>query len=264
MCLILFAYDVHPRYRMILAANRDEFYERPALPLHHWEDTPEILAGRDLRQKGTWLGITRDGRLAALTNFRDPGRIQIDAPSRGDLVAGFLRRSADSASYLSEIGSRADAYNGFNLLVSDGDGVYYASNRGMWCQPLQPGVYGLSNHLLNTPWPKVHLGMERLKNLLTQEDSVLASRLEEMLQDIRVPADDQLPDTGVGLDWERLLAPAFITSPDYGTRCSSILTIDTTGHVVFKEITWEHARPQPCPASTCTFDFQLRGQEWQR
>ena len=254
MCLILFAYDVHPRYRLVLAANRDEFYERPTVPLHFWEDHPGILAGRDLEGMGTWLGVTRSGRLAALTNFRDPGRIKNAAPSRGDLVADFLKGNQGAADYLRAIGPGVDAYNGFNLLLGDGDGLYYASNRGVWFRSLEPGIYGLSNHLLNTPWPKVKSGVKGLKRLEVKRDASLFLGLEELLQDQERPPDDQLPDTGVGLEWERRLSSIFISSRDYGTRCSSLLTIARTGRIRFKEISWELGPGRPTPAAVREFD----------
>ena len=254
MCLILFAYDMHPHYRLVLAANRDEFYDRPAAPLHFWEDYPEILAGRDLKLLGTWLGVTRDGRLAAITNFRDPGGIKQVAPSRGDLVADYLKGGRGPDDYLQEIGAGADAYNGFNLLVGNRDGLYYASNRGDWFRSLQPGIYGLSNHLLDTPWPKVRSGVTHLKTLMAAPEAALLSGLEELLQNQGRPPDDQLPDTGVGLEWERRLASIFISSRAYGTRCTSIVTIARTGQIRFKEISWAQGLERPSPAAVREFN----------
>ena len=254
MCLILFAYNVHPRYRLVLAANRDEFYERPAAPLHFWEDHPQILAGRDLKQMGTWLGVTRNGRLAAITNFRDPKGIKQIAPSRGDLAADFLKGGRGPLDYVQEIGAGADAFNGFNLLIGDRDGLYYASNRGVGFRSLEPGVYGLSNHLLDTPWPKIRSGISCLESLVAAEDAALFSGLEEVLQNQERPPDEQLPDTGVGLMWERMLAPIFISSQVYGTRCSSILTIARTGQIRFKEISWAQGLERPSPAAVREFN----------
>jgi uncharacterized protein with NRDE domain len=257
MCLILFAHDVHPQYRLVLAANRDEFYERPAVPLHFWEDNPEILAGRDLKLMGTWMGITRSGRLAAVTNYRDPKRVKEDAPSRGDLVVNFLQGSLGPAEYLLEVETRADAYNGFNLIVGDRDNLYYGSNRGARFHKLEPGFYGLSNHLLDTPWPKVRSGLARFKTLMTAPKSDMFSALEDLLKNQDRPPDRELPDTGVGMAWERRLAPIFISSPLYGTRCSSILTIARTGHVSFKELSWEHAQEIPRVTIVRESDFAL-------
>lgn len=257
MCLILFAYDIHPRYRLVLAANRDEFFERPAAPLHFWEDNPEILAGRDLKQMGTWMGITRKGRLAALTNYRDPGGIKEGAPSRGDLVVNFLRGSMGPAEYLHEIEAGADSFNGFNLIVGDQDGLYYGSNRGGRFRKLGPGFYGLSNHLLDTPWPKIRSGLARFETLVTAGKANMMPDLEDLLKNQERPSDKELPDTGVGMAWERLLAPIFISGLSYGTRCSSILTIARAGHVHFKELSWERVQEIPRITIVREFSFSL-------
>jgi len=259
MCLILFAYDVHPHYRLILAANRDEFYSRPSAPLHFWEDYPEISAGRDLKQMGTWLGITRQGRLAMLTNYRNPARIQQNAPTRGNLVADFLKGRMSPREYLQAIGADVKKFNGFNLIVGDLHDLYYASNCGEWCRPLQPGIYGLSNHVLNTPWPKVRTGLARLKRVVTGHGHLVFDEIEEILKNQAVPADEELPDTGVGLVWERLLASIFISGTGYGTRCSSILTVEKNGHVVFKEITWSSEESVPWAVSSQTISFYVDG-----
>jgi uncharacterized protein with NRDE domain len=245
MCLILFAYDIHPHYRLVLAANRDEFYERPAAPLHFWEDHPEVLAGRDLRLMGTWLGVTRSGRLAALTNYRDPRGIKEGAPSRGNLVADFLQGNLGPSEYLQKIEAEVDAYNGFNIIVGDRDDLYYGSNRGVWLRKLRPGFYGLSNHLLDTPWPKVRSGLARFKSLVTTQKMDLLAELEDLLKNQEMPPDEDLPDTGVGQAWERRLAPIFISSPSYGTRCSSLLTIARTGRILFREISWDQVQESP-------------------
>ena len=242
MCLILLAYRVHPRYPLILAANRDEFYERPTAGLDFWPDHPYILAGRDLRQGGTWMGVTRNGRFAAITNFRIPDEGKESAPSRGDLVADFLKGRMSARDYLHEIGDKVRTYRGFNLLVGDRDGLWYGSNHGPWSQSLTPGIHGLSNHLLDTPWPKVRAGIAGLKALIEADgDEPLFSGLEDLLQDRKVPADGQLPDTGVGLVWERRLSSIFIASASYGTRSSSILTVSSSGRIEFKEIGWGQA-----------------------
>jgi uncharacterized protein with NRDE domain len=170
MCLILFAYQRHPRYRLILAANRDEFYARPTAPLGFWADHPQVLAGRDLEQKGTWLGVTRGGRLAAITNYRDPQAIKPNAPSRGHLVSDFLKGSIPPLDYLQDISASAARYSGFNLLVGDPSGLFYFSNHGAVMCRLAPGLYGLSNGLLDIPWPKVDQGKQALAALVREED----------------------------------------------------------------------------------------------
>ena len=237
MCLIALALDAHPAYRLVVAANRDEFYDRPATPVDWWPDAPRVLAGRDLREGGTWMGVARDGRFAAITNFRDPGlAMRPGAPSRGALVADFLRGGAGAEAYGREVARRAAEYNGFNLLVGDEGGAFYLSNRAQGVRRLEPGVHALSNALLNTPWPKV------VRARAAMEDALAAAhgdgwdgRLWEMLADRVIAADESLPDTGVGAERERLLSPPFITTDVYGTRSSSVLTIARDGEVRFVE-----------------------------
>lgn len=224
MCLILLAYRQHPDYALVVAANRDEFYERPSLPAHLWEDAPEVLAGRDLRAGGTWLGVTRTGRFAAVTNVREPG--QPEAPrSRGELPQAFLLSTTPSAHYAARI--EHNAYAGFNLLHWDGETLYYSSNRAP-ARPLPPGIYGLSNASLDSPWPKVETGVKALERALSRED--LGEALLDLLEDRGQPPDEALPDTGVGLELERLLAPCFIRSERYGTRASTALLLGADGH----------------------------------
>ena len=224
MCLILFAYHVHPAYRLILAANRDEFYDRPSAPADFWNSHPQMLAGMDLKEKGTWLGVTREGKYAAITNYRDPASWKADAPSRGKLVSRYLTGSAGPEKYLRSIVKKADGYNGFNLLLGDGEDLFVYSNRGD-VRKLSPGIYGLSNELLDTPWPKVQRGKKLLKKALAQKGKELEEALFDLLSDRLVPPDRNLPDTGIGLEWERLLSTMFIKSPVYGTRSSTLLFI---------------------------------------
>jgi uncharacterized protein with NRDE domain len=257
MCLILFAYNAHPRYRLVLAANRDEFYKRPTAPLKYWEDHPHILGGRDLEQLGTWMGITRNGRFAAITNYRSALTNRHNAPSRGHLVADFLIGHQPVADYLQKIRRGAKQYSGFNLIVGDIKGVHYYSNQNDRPVRLQPGIYGLSNHLLDTPWPKLSQGKQALSSLLREKERIDTDQLIEILQDQQVPADDQLPDTGIGLRLERILSPVFITSPDYGTRSSSILLIDQDGHVIYCERTWQPGQSLPVDGHTRCYEFKI-------
>jgi uncharacterized protein with NRDE domain len=237
MCLIAFAWNAHPALRLVVAANRDEMYDRPAAPADWWADAPDVLAGRDLREGGTWMGITRGGRFAAVTNYRDPGLAQrTGAPSRGALIADFLRGGMDAEAYARELATRAVAYNGFNLLVGDDGGLFYLSNRADGVRRLEPGVYGLSNALLDTPWPKVERAKAAMADALHRvkgADGAMAdgweSGLWEMLGDRVIAADDHLPDTGVGAERERLLSPPFIRSEVYGTRASTVLTVAREG-----------------------------------
>ena len=236
MCLIVFAHRPAPAHRLILAANRDEFYHRPSRPLDFWDDAPGLLAGRDLDAGGTWLGVTRSGRWGALTNIRDPDRHRRDAPSRGALASDFLRDDCPPGAYLARVAGRARRYNGFNLLVGDAEGVLYFDNcSGRPPRSLAPGLYGLSNAGLDTPWPKVSRARRGLAQLLAAATTPTPQALLELLADRRVPPDAELPDTGVGLARERALAPLFIETPDYGTRCSSALRIDADGTLDFTE-----------------------------
>jgi len=235
MCLILFSFNTQPGFRLILAANRDEFYVRPSRPLSAWTDVPGVYGGRDLKEGGTWLGMSRQGRLAALTNYRDPAHQLPQAPSRGLLINDFLTGDAPPADYLEQLQKTALRYNGFNLLAGDQTGLWYYSNRGNGIVKLQPGFYGLSNHLIDTDWPKVSKGKNRLKDLVNRRGGWDAEDLFTLLADRTVPPDRELPDTGVGLEWERTLSPLFITSPNYGTRSSTVLLIETSGEVTLLE-----------------------------
>jgi uncharacterized protein with NRDE domain len=239
MCLILFAYQSHPHYPLLVAANRDEFYARPTAPMAYWEDIPELLAGRDLQAGGTWLGITRSGRFAAITNYRDPRSVLPNAPSRGHLVSDFLKSRESGRVYLERLLPRGSDYNGFNLLLGDGKELLYYSNQNGALQTLQPGIYGLSNHLLNTPWPKVERGRRKLAALLEKGDLPSTEDLLALLQDRTRAADEALPNTGVSLAQERIYSPLFIESPDYGTRSSTILRVDQQGKVTVTEKTWD-------------------------
>ena len=237
MCLILIAWQGHAKHRCVIAANRDELHSRPTAAAQWWPSQPPILAGRDLSAGGTWLGITKTGRFAALTNYRGAIQRRVDTPSRGTLVTSILT-SADSVAQTLEFlrGVSAD-YNGFNLLFSDGDRLaVYESMRGAG-RELGPGIYGLSNDLLDTPWPKVQTAKSRLSQALSNletADPVLA-----LLRDDSIAPDDQLPRTGISLDWERLLSSAFVRSPDYGTRCSTVVRIDEKRRACFDEWTWD-------------------------
>lgn len=238
MCLILVAYRYHPKYELVLAANRDEYYDRPTAPMAFWEDAPDLLAGRDLAAGGTWFGITRQGRFAAITNYRDPSALRPDAPSRGPLVSDYLRDRESAWDYLQSLLPRAALYNGFNLLLGDTAGLFYYSNQGGAPQALEPGLYGLSNHLLGTPWPKVRRGLEGLAALLDETTELDTEALLRLLEDRRRAPDHLLPNTGVDLEWERLLSPLFIESPNYGTRSSTILRIDRQGGIEVTEKPW--------------------------
>jgi len=235
MCLIIFAYDVHPSYKLVLAANRDEFYDRPSASADFWKDYPDLLAGRDLKGKGTWLGVTRQGKFAAITNYRDPASFMFDAKSRGKLVKDFLGSKNNAEEFIKKI-SRQDAkYNGYNLILQDSGGFYYYSNRGGEKQKITAGIHGLSNHLLNTPWPKVVRGKKLMKEALKSKRAAMEEALFALLSDRRFPPPEKLPSTGVDKEWEKVLSPIFIKSPHYGTRSSTVLLIGKNRRVTFIE-----------------------------
>jgi len=216
---------MHPTYRLIVAANRDEFYERPTAPAHYWEDAPHVLAGRDLLKMGTWMGVTTSGRFAALTNYRDPAEETRGRRSRGEVVADFLKGTASPEAFAAAASSRRELYPGYNLLAGDADELYYYSNVADDARKLPPGIYGVSNHLLDTPWPKVERGKAGLAEAIQGSGGGLAERLFDVLRDAEPAPDERLPSTGVPLDWERLLSPIFIRSPErgYGTRSSTVI-----------------------------------------
>jgi uncharacterized protein with NRDE domain len=234
MCLIVFAYRRHPDYHLILAANRDETYDRPTLPLAHWQDAPEIVAGRDLISGGTWLGVTRNGRFAAVTNYRVPQVAREQPPSRGLLAANFLQGGEAPHIYLENLRASAARYDGFSLLVGDSRGIYYFSNRENTPRELSPGLYGLSNHLLDTPWPKVQRAKSALRQIMDAEN-IEPQRILKLLADSERPADDALPDTGIGLQREQLLSPIFVAGERYGTRSSTVLLITHDGCISITE-----------------------------
>jgi uncharacterized protein with NRDE domain len=235
MCLILLAYRVRADYPLVLAANRDEFFGRPTSPAGFWKDAPEVLAGRDLRAGGTWMGVTRAGRWAAVTNYRDLPSERGDARSRGHMVSAFLTGDEPPASYIRAVSAVGDEYNGFNLLVGDASEAWYASNRGAAPRPLAPGVYGLSNHLLDTPWRKVVRGKQRMAEALAVAGGLEPGPLLDILAETDPAPEAELPDTGIGIDLERALSSLFIVTPDYGTRASTVLLLDADGAGSFTE-----------------------------
>jgi uncharacterized protein with NRDE domain len=237
MCLILFAHRFHPGYKLILAANRDEYYKRPTEPATWWTDAPFLLAGKDLKAGGTWLGITKKGRIAALTNYRGPGSNKDGAPSRGSLVSDYLLSDFSPYEYIETLRQKSVEYSGFNLILGDMDTLYYYSNKikNNETIPLEPGLYGLSNADLDTPWPKIVKGKEMLKQRLFNKAEVSTETIFSILSDTEIPPDEELPDTGVGIDIERVLSPLFIKSSGYGTRSSTVLTIDQNNKVTLLE-----------------------------
>lgn len=253
MCLILFAWRAHPEHALVVAANRDEYFERPAQPAAFWDDAPELLAGRDLSAQGTWLGVTRAGRFASITNYRNPAERMATAPSRGRLVTDFLTAAHPPAAYFAGIAPQAQEYNGFSMLAGDRGSLAFFSNREGVARLIEPGLHGLSNELLDTPWPKVETGRQRLGALLERPFDPEAYL--QLLGDTE-PAH-HLPDTGVGIEWERKLSSIRIAGGDYGTRCSTVVRIGTDGGVEF----WERSYDREGVAiGTLHFSFMLSGE----
>jgi uncharacterized protein with NRDE domain len=237
MCLVLLAWRGHAKFPCVIAANRDEMHSRPTAPAHWWQTQPAILGGRDLSAGGTWLGMTRSGRFAALTNYRDPEQRREPAPSRGALVTSILTSGDTVAQSLERLCAVSANYNGFNLLFSDGEQLAVFESVAGSGRELGPGIYGLSNHLLDTPWPKVETAKSRLSQALLNFSS--ADPLLELLRDDRPAPDPLLPRTGVSLEWERLLSSAFVRATDYGTRCSTVVRIDESRNACFDEWSWD-------------------------
>lgn len=235
MCIILVAHHAHNEYPLVLAANRDEAYSRPAAAAGFWPDQPLLFAGRDLELSGTWLGLNRDGRIAAVTNFREGTKFARAPRSRGALVAEYLTGTEPASGYLERVRREADQYNGFILLAGDLDALYWYSNRGPEPQRIAPGVHGLSNHLLNTPWPKIRRSRQVVQALLHAPEAELAASLFALLADRSTAPDDELPDTGVGIERERELSPLFIAGDRYGTRASTVVLVHRDGAVLFAE-----------------------------
>ncbi len=236
MCLIIFAHRVADRFPLLLAANRDEFHARPTAASAFWGDRPDLLAGRDLEQGGTWMGITRSGRFAAVTNFRDPSRTAPAPRSRGELTLNYLDSTLTPPRYLEQVAAAADEYAGFNLLLGDRDGLWYFSNSGADARELEPGVYGLSNALLDTPWPKVEDGKARLATVATgpvDHDSLAAT-----VSDRRLAAPEALRGHGLEGGMDQMLSAQFIVNQRYGTRATTSLWIDSDARIHWREISF--------------------------
>jgi uncharacterized protein with NRDE domain len=250
MCLILFNYKNHPNYKLVVAANRDEFYSRPTAPAAFWEDHTNILAGRDLEAGGTWMGLSKTGGLCMLTNYRDMKNIKSGTPSRGKLVSDYLVSQPSPSTYLAPLDLLHDRYNDYNLVLGTPDDIWYYSNVQRKIYMLGSGLYGLSNSLLDTPWPKVKKGKAKMEMIL-KEDQIDPESLFSALFDDELAEDNELPDTGIGLEKERMLSSMFIKSPDYGTRCSTVLLVDNHNNALFVERTYDVE----------TFEYQTRSFE---
>lgn len=258
MCLISLNWRAHPRYELVLAANRDEFHHRPTAAAGWWNDASDVFGGRDLQQGGGWLAASRQRKLAAVTNVRRMAQPDSNAPSRGALIADFMRSTQSSAEFAKRLRGRADAYAGFNLLLYDGDNLLYVTNHdGFHSERLTPGLHAVSNAALDTPWPKLLRLRDRMEDWTRQEQPD-ESALLEALADDHVAPDSALPDTGVGIELERFLSPAFIRGPQYGTRASSVIALARDGTLRFHE---RRFGPNGVPAGETRESFQtaLRG-----
>lgn len=235
MCIISFNFKEHPKYKLIITANRDEFYNRPTKNAHFWPDQPNLLAGRDLKAMGTWLGITRSGRFAALTNYRDLSQMDENKRSRGEIVTDFLTGNVEAPTYLSTLQRQKDQYNGFNIITGTVDELYYYSNQQNEIQSISPGTHSVSNHLINTPWPKVKRSKQLLLDYVMINDELDIEILFSQLANNELAPDEALPKTGVGLELERKLSPIFIRTDDYGTRSATVILVSNDNEVLFYE-----------------------------
>jgi uncharacterized protein with NRDE domain len=259
MCLLVLAWNAHPRYRLVVAANRDEYHDRPAAPLGRWPAPADILAGRDLRAGGTWLGVDSRRRFGVVTNFRDLVRAPAEAPTRGGLIPRYLAGEDAPGLYLERLQREAAEYGGFNLLLADGESLWYASNRSApFARALSPGVHGLSNERLDTPWPKLQRVRRGFEEWLLEGGSAESGELFALLAD-RTPAGDDavLPNSGLAPEWERVLSSPFVLHERYGTRCSTVVAIEPTGRCYLAERRFDAAG-----AVSGGTEYRLEPGEW--
>jgi uncharacterized protein with NRDE domain len=259
MCLLVLAWQVHPRYRLVVAANRDEFHERPTAQMDKWAAPDDIIAGRDLRAGGTWLAMDRERRFGVITNFRDLQHPIPGAPSRGRLIPDYLRNPDTAEAYFQALQGTAQDYSGFNLLLMDSDSLWYASNRAeLFAKSLPPGIYGLSNHFLDTPWPKLQRVRRRFDALVTRGGEIPKGELLSILADpTQATLDEELPKTRLTPEWEQLLSSPFIRNEQYGTRCSTLVLLEYSGAVELLE-----RRFDPAGTTVSDTEFSLRPLDW--
>lgn len=253
MCLIFLSLKNHPAYKLVITANRDEFYQRKTEPAAFWTDHPNILGGRDLEAMGTWMAMSKHGKISLVTNYRDPVNINLHAPSRGQLVTEYLLDDISPADYLKKVEEKGKQYNGFNLIAGSPEELFYYSNYTNRIEEIQPGIHGLSNHVLNTAWPKVERGIGKLKQVLTEKE-IAPEKLFDLLYDDVIAPDDKLPDTGMGLERERMLSSMFIKSPNYGTRCSTVVLVNQLNEVCYAERVYD---PVTFDHTTRVFEFKI-------
>ncbi len=253
MCVIFLGLETFPRYKLVIAANRDEFYARPTAQADFWQENPNILAGKDLLYGGTWHGITKNGRFAALTNYRDPNQ-KIGNISRGNLVKDFLQDNESATDFLQKLRRQKNDYTGFNLifgtLKNDVELFWYSNVNDSFAE-LKKGIYGLSNRFLDTAWHKVESGKKAFQDLPQIIDT---NQLFKILSDRTLAENEDLPDTGIGFEKEKLISPIFIASPDYGTRSSTVVLLENDGKINFTERTFNK---NPFEFDEKTFSFQI-------
>lgn len=239
MCILFVAVNEHKDYPLIIAANRDEFFKRPTSESHFWPNSPTVLAGKDLQAGGTWMGINESGYLASLTNIRAPETIKTGTISRGELVSQYLHQYPSVTSFHEQLSASRKQYNGYNLLFGHWDNLAVYNNHTNQLQQLSSGFYGLSNAELNSPWPKINKGVNRLEQICSSNKDIIPKQLFDILLDTSQAEDEKLPKTGVPIEWERQLSSIFIRSKNYGTRSSTLLTINQSQHVNWFERTYD-------------------------
>ena len=239
MCLIIVSYKVHPEYPLLIAANRDESYQRPTRQAEYWQIEPSILAGQDLEKGGSWLGMNKYGRIAAVTNYRSGAKLKVSNTSRGLLVSEYLKHKKPSRSYLDSCLANLADFDAFNLLLGDVNGLYFLNSREKTYTQLQAGFYGISNGDFDSNWPKVERAKQQIHELLKADQLDSHEAILTTLTDKYLPDDESLPDTGVGIEWERALAPIFITTKDYGTLSSSVVSVNKNDKVRFTERSYD-------------------------
>lgn len=253
MCLIVFGWDIHPKYKLILAANRDEFYNRPTAAAGFWKDHPEILGGRDLKAGGSWLTISKKGKIAAVTNFRDINSLVLNAYSRGEIPVNFLTSDKSPSQYIETLHSNLEKYNGFNVLLGTRGNMAHYSNHERKLNIIEPGIHGLSNALLNTNWPKVDRAKTKFQDIINNQFDY--HDLIKMMGDTETAEDSVLPDTGVSQEWEKALSAMCIRTENYGTCCTTVITIDRLGKVEFTEKSFPGGIEAGEPVH-CEFDIE--------
>ena len=237
MCLILFAHHATPQYKLVLIANRDEYHQREAKPADFWQNSPNIFGGIDCTAGGSWLSVDKSGRFAAITNIRKPPFKKTNTLSRGEIISQFLSRQQTAAEFINELKEKDHLYGLFNLLLLDDSGLWHYSSDSQQSQAVPHGIHGLSNASLDTPWPKLARSQAALEQQLSLP-LIDESKLLNIMQSTERPSDEELPKTGVSLEFEQFLSSVFIQGDDYGTRCTTLLTIDHSNTMKFTELTY--------------------------